>query len=70
MKKRPRKNDKFTVTEVGTLIEAMRSEFMPYLELLPVISKQLDRLLELLLKSNSACKDFELLEKKVASLAP
>jgi len=60
MKKQSKKADKFSLTEVGVLIEAIRAEFLPYLKLLPVINKQLDNILELFHKHRS----------KVASLAP
>ena len=46
MKKRVNKNDKFTVTEVGTLIEAMRREFKPILEDIPSIKTKLDSVFE------------------------
>jgi len=109
MKKRPKKTDKFSLTEVGTLIEAMRAEFKPILEDIPSIKAKLDSTfeqvgkntegIELLrflvtknaeeirrirdivtktpeeielirqkLKSKVDRKDFELFEKKVASL--
>lgn len=82
MKKRVKKDNKFSSTKVGVLIEAMKQEFKPILEDIPSIKAKLDstyeqvgRNTELLnrvlleLKSKVARKDFELLEKKVASLA-
>jgi len=46
MKKRPKKTDKFSLTEVGTLIEAMRAEFKPILEDIPSIKAKLDSTFE------------------------
>jgi len=40
------KKDKYTVTEVGTLIEALRSEFRPLLEQIPGIKNKLDSVYE------------------------
>jgi len=96
VKKRVKKDDKFSSTEVGAPIESMRAEFKPFLELIPGIheklnstfeqvgkntedihlikftlnkhSELLNRILEEL-KSKIDRKDFEFLEKKVASLA-
>lgn len=110
MKKRLKKDNKFSLTEVGALIKSMRTEFRPILEDIPSIKAKLDstyeqvgkntegiELLRLLvtkntkeirlnrdlitknskgielilegLKSKVDCKDFGLLEKKVASLS-
>jgi len=46
MEKCPKKVDKFTGTEVGTLIEAIRSEFKPYLEIIPGIQEKLNATFE------------------------
>jgi len=46
MKKQAKKNGKFTVTEVGTLIEAMRRELRPILEDIPSIKAKLDSTFE------------------------
>ena len=46
MKKQTKKNDKFTVTEVGTLIDAMRRDFKPILEDIPSIKAKLDSVFE------------------------
>jgi len=96
MTKRVKKDDKFSVTEVGTLIEAMHREFKPILEDIPSIKSKLDATFEQVgkntediqlikftlkehsnllnhileeLKSKADRRDFELLEKKVASLS-
>ena len=89
MKKRVKKDNKFSSTEVGTLIESLRSEIRPVLEAIPGMQNKLDSIFEQAgkntekieenrrlitrvleeLKSKVDRKDFELLEKKVASLA-
>ncbi len=46
MKKQSKKNGKFTVTEVGALIEAMRRELRPILEDIPSIKAKLDSTFE------------------------
>lgn len=83
-----KQNGKFTVTEVGTLIEAMRTEFKPILEDIPHIKSKLDATFEQVgknteeiqinrhlinrvlaeLKSKVDRKEFETLEKRVASI--
>jgi len=81
MKKQVKK-DKYTVTEVGTLIEALRSEFRPFVETIPGMQKKLDSIYEQVgkntekidrileeLKSKVDHKNFDVLEKKVAVLA-
>lgn len=89
MKKRAKKNDKFSSTQVGTLIEALKSEIKPVIEAIPGMQKKLDSIFEQVgkntekieanrvlitrvleeLKSKVDRRDFEILEKKVASLA-
>ena len=103
MKKRSKKSNRFSLTEVGALIEAMRAEFKPILEDIPSIRSKLDSTYEQVGKNTEGIehlrllvtknteeikenrrlinrileelkpkvdrKDFELLEKKVASLA-
>ncbi|MDD5557482.1 MAG: hypothetical protein PHN82_09560 [bacterium] len=84
-----KKEDKFSATEVGTLIEAIRSEIKPVLEAIPGMKEKLDRLFEKVegntgkielnrvlitrvleeLKSKVAREDFEILARKVSSLA-
>jgi len=88
MKKPTKKDDKFSPTEVGALIEALRSEIKPVLEAIPDMQKKLDSIFEQVgknteklvvleiavkrileeLKSKLNRSDFEILEKKVASL--
>ena len=88
MKKRTKKEDKFTGTEVGALIESLRAEIKPILEAIPGMKTKLDNIFEQVgkntekieqnrqlitrvleeLKSKVDRKDFEILEKKVASL--
>ena len=46
MEKRTKKNGKFTVTEVGALIEAMRSDLKPILEDITGIKTKLDSVFE------------------------
>lgn len=105
MKKRTvRKKDKYSVTEVGTLIERLRAEFKPVLKAIPGMQEKLDSIYEQVgrntekielnrqlitrneglitrneglinrileeLKMKVDRKDFEILEKKVASLTP
>ena len=102
MEKRVKKENKFRATEVGALIEALRSEIKPVLEAIPDIQKKSDSIFEQVcintenftvlktaVKNNDAKieinrvliirvleelrskvdrKDFDILEKKVASL--
>lgn len=88
MKKPTKKDDKFSQTEVGVLIEALRSEIKPVLEAIPDMQNKLDSIFEQVgkntdklgileiavkrileeLKSKVNRSDFEILEKKVASL--
>lgn len=46
MKKRTKKNGKFSLTEVGVLIEAIRAEFRPYLEIIPGMQEKLNATFE------------------------
>ena len=46
MKKRSKENDGFSSTEVGALIEALRSEIKPVLEAIPDMQKKLDSIFE------------------------
>jgi len=46
MKKQTRKNEKFSPTEVGALIEALRSEIKPALEAIPDMQDKLDNIFE------------------------
>ena len=46
MKKQTKKNGNFTVTEVGALIEALRSEIRPALEVIPDMQKKLNSIFE------------------------
>ena len=65
-------SSQFALTfRLSRLKRSFEAEFRPYLELLPVIDKQLDRIIELFRRHRSKIdrKDFELLEKKVATLA-
>ena len=88
MEKRIKKEDKFSSTEVGALIEALRSEIQPVLKAIPGMQNKLDSIFEQVgknteklgileiavkrileeLKSKVNRSDFEILEKKVASL--
>jgi len=102
MEKRVKKENKFRATEVGALIEALRSEIKPVLEAIPGMKEKLDSTFEQVcmnteglavlktavknnaekieinrllitrvleeLRSKVDRKDFDILEKKVASL--
>ena len=88
MEKRMKKEDKFSSTEVGALIESLKSEIKPVLEAIPDMQNKLDSIFEQVgknteklgileiavkrvleeLKSKINRNDFEILEKKVASL--
>ena len=46
VKKQMKKDDKFSSTEVGALIEALRSEIKPVLESIPDMQNKLDSIFE------------------------
>ena len=69
------KKDKYTVTEVGTLIEALRSEFKPILEQIPGMKERLDNVYEQVGKNTEKLGLLEIavrripgIEKKVDSI--
>jgi len=64
MKKGPKKADKFSVTEVGTLIESMRREFRPILEDIPSIKAKLDSTYEQVGKNTEGIEFLRLLVTK------
>ena len=68
MKKQSGKKRKYTKAEVYILFEALMSDIRTLCEFISAMDKQLDRILELFHKSKVDRKDFEILEKRVASI--
>jgi len=64
MKKQAKKNNKFSLTEVGVLIEAMRREFRPILEDIPSIRAKLDSTYEQVGKNTEGIELLRLLVTK------
>jgi len=64
MEKHPKKVDKFSLTEVGVLIEAMRAEFKPILEDIPSIKAKLDSTYEQVGKNTEGIELLRLLVTK------
>jgi len=69
MKKQSKKKRKFTWTEIYISLKALESDLKKFSEFISAMDKQLDRILELFNGSKVSRSDFELLEKKAASLS-
>lgn len=65
MEKRIKKEDKFSSTEVGALIEALRSEIQPVLEAIPDMQNKLDSIFEQVGKNTEKLGILEIAVKRI-----